>query len=135
VHDLGGLLDDFTTLDEDELDVAWIAHIWIDTTMGTVCTSSLLWCLIDLDVLNDEVAGIETFGVGVRLGVLEETEKELSGLDRPASLGDTESLSLSGPASATSISPHGDGLLVLLNILQICQRALQLPTLSKSSCT
>jgi hypothetical protein len=48
--------------------------------------------LIDLDVLDDEVAGVETLGVGVGLGVLEETEEEFSGLDGPASPGDTEGL-------------------------------------------
>ncbi len=43
------------------------------TTVSTVCSSTLLRGLIDLDVLNDQVAGIETLGVCVCLGVLEET--------------------------------------------------------------
>ena len=60
--------------------------------MGTVCASPLLGGLVDLDVLDDQVASIETFGVGVGLGVLEQTEKELGGLDGPAGLGDTELL-------------------------------------------
>ena len=60
--------------------------------MGTVCASPLLGGLVDLDVLDDQVAGIETLGVGVGLGVLEQTEKKLGGLDGPAGLGDTELL-------------------------------------------
>lgn len=60
--------------------------------MGTVCASATLGGLVDLDVLNDEVAGVETLGIGVGLGVLQQTEQLLSGLDGPASLGDTESL-------------------------------------------
>ena len=48
--------------------------------------------LIDLDVLDDEVAGVETLGVGVCLSVFEETEEELGGLDWPAGLGDTKCL-------------------------------------------
>ena len=60
--------------------------------MSTVCSSSLLWCLVDLDVLDDKVVGIETLGIGVGLSVLEETEEELGGLDGPSSLGDTELL-------------------------------------------
>ena len=60
--------------------------------MSTVCASSLLGGLVDLDVLDDQVAGIETLGIGVGLGVLEETEQVLSGLDGPSSLGDTELL-------------------------------------------
>ena len=62
------------------------------TTVGTVSPPALLGGLVDLDVLDDQVAGIETLGIGVGLGVLEETEQVLSGLDGPASLGDTESL-------------------------------------------
>jgi hypothetical protein len=43
-------------------------------------------------VLDNEVAGVETLGVGVGLGVLEEAEQLLSRLDGPAGLGDTELL-------------------------------------------
>ena len=46
--------------------------------------------LIDLDVLDDEVAGVEALCVGVGFGVLEEADEELGGLDGPAGLGDTE---------------------------------------------
>ena len=62
------------------------------STMGTVRASPLLGGLVDLDVLDDQVASIETLGVGVGLSVLEQTEKELGGLDGPAGLGDTELL-------------------------------------------
>jgi hypothetical protein len=62
------------------------------TTVGTVSTSALLGGLVDLDVLDDEVGGVETLGVSVGLGVLEETEQELGGLGGPASAGDTELL-------------------------------------------
>jgi hypothetical protein len=57
--------------------------------VSTVCASSLLWCLVDLDVLNDKVGGIEALGVGIGFGILEETEKELGGLDWPAGTGNT----------------------------------------------
>jgi hypothetical protein len=62
------------------------------TSVSTICSSALLRGLVDLDVLDDQVAGIETLGVGVGLSVLEQTEKELGGLDGPAGLGDTELL-------------------------------------------
>ncbi len=39
--------------------------------MSTVCTSPLLGCLVDLNVLDDQITGIETFGVGVGFGVVE----------------------------------------------------------------
>ena len=60
--------------------------------MSAVRASPLLRGLVDLDVLDDEVAGIETLGVGVGLSILEEAEEELGGLDGPAGLGDTELL-------------------------------------------
>ena len=59
------------------------------TTVGTVSSSALLGGLVDLDVLDNEVAGVETLGVGVGLSVLQEIEEELGGLDGPASLADT----------------------------------------------
>ena len=61
--------------------------------MGTVCASPLLGGLVDLDVLDDQVRGIKTLGIGVGLSVPQKAEKELSRLDGPTSLGDTELLS------------------------------------------
>lgn len=62
------------------------------TTVGTVRPSSLLGGLVDLDVLDDEVAGVEALGISVGLSVLEQTEQELGRLDGPAGLGDTKLL-------------------------------------------
>ena len=60
--------------------------------MGTVRPPALLGGLVDLDVLDNQVAGVEALGVGVGLSVLEEVDQELGGLDGPAGLGDTELL-------------------------------------------
>ena len=62
----------------------------VDTTVSTVCAPPLLRSLVDLNVLDDQVAGVETLGIGIGLGVLEQAEQELGGLDGPAGLGDTE---------------------------------------------
>lgn len=59
------------------------------TTVSTVGAAAALGSLVDLDVLDNEVAGVETLGVGVGLSVLQEVEKELGGLDGPTSLADT----------------------------------------------
>jgi hypothetical protein len=61
--------------------VTRIAHVRVDTAVGAVCSSTLLRCLVDLNMLDDQVGGVETFGIGIRFGVLEETEKELGRLD------------------------------------------------------
>lgn len=116
LESLGTLLDDLGTFGEDKLDVGGVGHVWVDTTVSTVSAPSLLGSLVDLDVLDDQVAGVEALGVGVGLSVLEETDEDLSGLDGPAGLGDTESLALSSASSAASVPPHGNGLLVLQDI-------------------
>ena len=87
--------------------------------MGTVSAPSLLGGLVDLDVLDDQVAGVQTLGVGVGLGVLEEVEEELGRLLGPAGLADTKLLSLGGTTSATGITAHGDGFGVGLDILEV----------------
>ena len=58
--------------------------------MSTVCATTLLGGLVDLNVLNDQVTGIQTLGIGICLSVLEECEEVLSGLDGPTSAGNTE---------------------------------------------
>lgn len=66
------------------------------TTVGTVGASPSLGGLVDLDVLDNEVTGVETLGVGVGLSVLEEVGEESGGLDGPASLADTPLVALNG---------------------------------------
>lgn len=60
--------------------------------MSTVGAAALLGGLVDLDVLDNEVASVKTLGIGVGLSVLEETEEELGGLRGPAGAGNTELL-------------------------------------------
>lgn len=60
--------------------------------MSTVSAAAALGSLVNLDALDNKVASVETLGVGVGLGVLEEVDQELGGLDGPAGLGDTELL-------------------------------------------
>ena len=98
----------------------WSAH----SAVGTVRASPLLRSLVNLNVLDDEIASIEALCVGVRFSVLEETEEEFGGFDRPAALGGTESLDLRAATGAASVPPHGNCLLVVLNILQVGHGAL-----------
>jgi len=51
--------------------------------MGTIRSAALLWGLVDLDVLDNEVGSVEALGFGVGLGVLQKAEQELSRLDGP----------------------------------------------------
>lgn len=61
--------------------MARVAHVRVDTAVGAVCSATLLGCLIDLDVLDHQVGGVEAFGVGVGFGIFQETEQEFGGLD------------------------------------------------------
>lgn len=63
--------------------------------MSTVGAAAALGSLVDLDVLDDQVAGVETLAVGVGLSVLQEVNEELGGLDGPAGLADTPLLACS----------------------------------------
>jgi len=76
----------------------------VDSAVGTVCASPLLGRLVDLDVLDDQVAGVQTLGVGVGLGVLEQREQELGGLDGPAGLADAELLAFNRPMRISIMS-------------------------------
>ena len=58
--------------------------------MGTIRPSSLLGRLVDLDVLDDEVGGVEALCVGVRFGVFEQVEEVGGGLLGPAGFADAE---------------------------------------------
>ena len=58
--------------------------------MSTISTTALLGRLVDLDVLDDEVSGVEALGVGVCFCVFEEAEEEFGGFLGPAGAGDAE---------------------------------------------
>lgn len=88
---------------EDDLNVAGVALVGVDATVGAVGTAAGLGGLLDDDVLDDELVRSEVLGLGVRLGVLEETEDELDRLDGPATW---TWVSLPAAASKTSKSTH-----------------------------
>lgn len=124
---------------EDDLDVAWVALVrvtgcqrgslqrvgagkprgYAHTTVGTVSATTGLGGLLDDNVLDEQVLRGKVLGVGVGLGVLEETENELDRLDGPATLGGLEGLGLSGAAHGTVEAAEGNALLLLLNIAEV----------------
>ena len=60
--------------------------------MRTVCSTSLLGSLVDLDVLDNEVASVETLGIRVGLGILQEAKEKIGRLGGPAGTINTELL-------------------------------------------
>lgn len=85
-----GLGDSLFAFRQDQFDMARVGHVWVDTTVSTVCSAALLRSLVDLDVLDNQVGGVETLGVGVGFGILEQTEQEFGRLDWVAGLVRTE---------------------------------------------
>jgi hypothetical protein len=50
--------------------------------------------LVDLDVLDDEIACIESFGIGVGFGIPQETKQKFCRFYGPSGTGNTELLAL-----------------------------------------
>jgi hypothetical protein len=143
-----GLLDGLVGLDKDELDVAGVGHVRVDlpmllemaqvcwglsktyTAVSAVCTPSLLGGLVDLDVLDDQVAGVETLGVGVGLSVLEQAKDELGALDGPAGPGDTESLACVHVSPVHALNNHPQRIPLGYSTFRHGEESHSFPTLS-----
>jgi hypothetical protein len=97
---LGTFLHSFFPFSQDHLDVAWIAHVRIDSAVSSVCSSTLLRCLVDLNVLDNQIAGVQAFGVGIGFSVLQERQEEFGGFDWVACSRDTKLFSCVGTMSA-----------------------------------
>ena len=63
------------TFGQDHFDVAWVAHERIDSTVGSVGSSSVLWSLVDGDVFDKQGVDVEGFKFSVGLGVSEKFQK------------------------------------------------------------
>lgn len=59
-------------------------------TMCTIGTAALFRCLVDLNMLDDQIARIKAFCIGVCFGIFEETEEKLGGFYGPTCAGDSE---------------------------------------------
>lgn len=72
--------------------MAGVGHVGVDATVSAVSAAALLGSLVDLDVLDNQVRGVEAFGIGIGFGILEEVEEEAGRLDGVAGLGNAEVL-------------------------------------------
>lgn len=112
---------DVLLLTEDQLDVAWRRLVRIDAAVRAVCSTADLRRSVHLNVIDDEVINIETFDVGVRLGVLEQAEQDLGGLLRPATLRDFEDFRLRLAAHAAVVALERHDLLLVDHVLQVAR--------------
>merc|ERR1712243_63210 len=62
--------------DEGQLDVAGRGHVGVDSTVGSVGSTPHLRGTVNLDVINDQMVGVQTLVLGVALRVLQHVQKE-----------------------------------------------------------
>merc|ERR1711981_577390 len=122
---LGLLGDSLLTFGQDHFDVARVRHEWIDSTVGAVRSSTVLWRLVDADVFDVEAVDVETLEFGVGLGVSQELEEVLARLFWPSTLAGLhawrarELLGLGASADTAVEADEADASLVLDDILEV----------------
>ena len=64
--------------------MAWVSLVRVDSSVSTVRAAAGLWCLLNLDVSDDEAIGVDLVSSCVALGVLQQVEEELGRLYGPS---------------------------------------------------
>lgn len=127
---LGNLL---TSLGNDQLDVARVRHVRVNTTVGAVRASAHLRGVVDLNMSEVQVVYVQVVDrvLRVRLGVLQESQEELARLHGPSDLVSRSVVEFShGVTSASShVSLERNRRLLLQNILHVLDRLRQLHAL------
>ena len=124
-----GTSEGLLLLDEGELDVAGRGHVGVDPTVGPVSSTSHLGGTVHLDVINDEVVGVQSLVLRVALGVLEHVEEELAGLERPTSLTGAVDGGLSVATNTTGVAGVWDDLFLFSTVLKVVNGPIQLLSL------
>ena len=106
--------------------MARVPLVGVNTTVRAVGPTAGLGCLLDDDVLDDEVALVEVLRLRVGLCVLEQAQDELDALLRPAALHGLERLGLRRPPDAAAETAERDHLLVLVHVGEVAVGLFQL---------
>ena len=121
----GFLSDSFFTFGQDHFDVTWVGHERIDSTVGSVDSSSVGWSLVDTDVFDEKGVDIERFKLGVGLGVSEKFQQVFTGLLWPSTLGSShtwcggELFGLGASADTSVESDEWNASFVLNDVLKV----------------
>jgi len=67
--------------------VAWVVHVWVDSTMGSVGPSSSTGGSVDLDVGDDQLLYIQSLDLSIGFDVLQQSHDDVDTLLRPSTLG------------------------------------------------
>ena len=117
----GGFLHWLVIILSPYLDVAWVAHIGRDSTMGPVGSPSSLLCSVDLHVADDQLVEIQLFNIGIGFQVLQNGHDRLNRLFGPSTLNPTELLSLWGSSDPSVESSEWNTSLVIQDVFQITE--------------
>lgn len=122
-----GLSNLLVLLGDNELNVRWRRLVGVDSTVGSVGSSSLLRSLVDLDVGDLQLGSVQALSLSVGLSVLQQVLDVVDGLSRPSSLLDAPLLTLGGSTNRVSESSEWNGSLVVQDIGQVLLGLLQVP--------
>ncbi len=115
---LRSLNDGFLLLSED-LNMAWSVHVWTNSTVSSVSSSSASLGLVALNVGQDEIVNVEGLSLSISDEVLQETNNNLGGLNGPTTLGVLELLGLSSSTNTTVESAEWHASLLLDNSVEV----------------
>ena len=87
--------------------------------MSTVGPPSHLGCPVHLNVINDQVVGIETFVLGIGFRILQQVEQEFGRLHGPTALRSTMDLGLSVSTNTTHEPPERNDFLLGHDVFQV----------------
>lgn len=90
--------------------------------------------VIYLNVVNDQVVGIQALVLSIGFGVLEEVKQELGGLLGPTSLAGSVNLGLGVTADTSHEPPEGNDFLLLNHVLEVSDRTVEGHTLDSLGC-
>jgi len=109
---------------DNDLDVSWVGHVWVNTTVGTVRASALLHSLVNLDVLDDALVGIETLELGVGNNVDKEGLEVCACFDWPSNLTSwcVQVLALCVTAATTGETLEWNSLLACQDVIDVLLR-------------
>lgn len=120
-------------LAQEDLGVDGVSLVRVDSSVSSVCAAAGLGCLLDDNVADDKLLSVQSLGLSVSLGVLQQSEQELDRLDGPSTLSRLEFLGLLRSANTTVESTERNALLLLNNVAQVGVSLLQLHAVDSGS--
>lgn len=102
--------------------------------MCTVCSSSLLGCLVDLNMRDDQRVQVQRLCGSVVLDIFQQTQQDLDTLNGPSTHSSSVLLGLGRSADTAVESGERNTLLVLCNIIQISDGLVDVHSLDGVGC-